>query len=132
MSGYLWTAADAAAATSGTACGDWQGVTGLSIDTRGIAPGELFVALAGENRDGHDFVAQALGAGAGAAIRSARFPVACRIASERIEAAGGAIVSREEIAVLDCGRLPVECEARPGDTLGAVLFEPADFDVVLF
>jgi UDP-N-acetylmuramoyl-tripeptide--D-alanyl-D-alanine ligase len=70
MSGYLWTAADAAAATSGTARGGWQGVTGLSIDSRSIAPGELFVALAGENRDGHDFVAQALGAGAGAAMVS--------------------------------------------------------------
>ena len=58
MSGYLWTAGDAAAATSGNARGGWQGVTGISIDTRGIAPGELFVALAGENRDGHEFVVQ--------------------------------------------------------------------------
>ena len=70
MSGYLWTAGDAAAATSGKLHGNWQGVTGISIDTRGIAPGELFVALAGENRDGHEFVAQALAAGAGAAMVS--------------------------------------------------------------
>jgi UDP-N-acetylmuramoyl-tripeptide--D-alanyl-D-alanine ligase len=70
MSEYLWTAGDAAAATSGNVRGDWQGVTGISIDTRSIAPGELFVALAGENRDGHDFVAQALAAGAGAAMVS--------------------------------------------------------------
>ncbi len=70
MSGYLWTAGDAAAATSGTARGGWSGVTGISIDTRSMAPGELFVALAGENRDGHGFVARALAAGAGAAMVS--------------------------------------------------------------
>jgi UDP-N-acetylmuramoyl-tripeptide--D-alanyl-D-alanine ligase len=70
MSRYLWSAADAAAATSGEARGDWEGVAGISIDTRSIATGELFVALAGENRDGHAFVAQALAAGAGAAMVS--------------------------------------------------------------
>jgi UDP-N-acetylmuramoyl-tripeptide--D-alanyl-D-alanine ligase len=70
MSAYLWTAADAAAATSGTLRGDWPGVGGVSIDTRTMEPGDLFVALAGENRDGHDFVAEALAAGAGAAMVS--------------------------------------------------------------
>lgn len=33
---------------------------GVSTDTRHIAPGELFVALKGENFDGHDFVAEAV------------------------------------------------------------------------
>ena len=66
----LWTAPDAAAATGGEARGHWQHVTGVSIDTRTIAPGELFVALAGESRDGHDFVADALAKGAGAALVS--------------------------------------------------------------
>ncbi|MCL5777841.1 UDP-N-acetylmuramoylalanyl-D-glutamyl-2,6-diaminopimelate--D-alanyl-D-alanine ligase [Limibaculum sp. FT325] len=70
MSAYLWTAADAAAATGGEARGRWQGVGGVSIDTRSIVPGELFVALTGENRDGHDFVADALTRGAGAALVS--------------------------------------------------------------
>jgi UDP-N-acetylmuramoyl-tripeptide--D-alanyl-D-alanine ligase len=70
MSRYLWTVADAVAATAGQACGDWQGVTGISIDTRSIAAGDLFVALVGENRDGHAFVAQALAAGGGAAMVS--------------------------------------------------------------
>ena len=68
MSRYLWAVGDAAAATGGTATGGWQGITGISIDTRSIAPGDLFVALAGENRDGHAFVAQALSAGATAAM----------------------------------------------------------------
>jgi len=70
MSRYLWTADEAAAATSGTARGGWPGVTGISIDTRSMARGDLFVALEGENRDGHEFVANALAAGAGAAMVS--------------------------------------------------------------
>ena len=64
----LWTASEAAAATGGTAQGDWS-VTGISIDTRTIQPGDLFVALTAA-RDGHDFVAQALDKGAGAALVS--------------------------------------------------------------
>lgn len=63
----LWTAAEAAGATGGTATG-WGAVSGVSIDTREIAPGDLFVALAGDNRDGHAFVADALARGAGAAM----------------------------------------------------------------
>ena len=64
----LWTANDAAAATGGRAQGDWI-VTGISIDTRTIEPGDLFVALK-DVRDGHDFVAQALDKGAAAALVS--------------------------------------------------------------
>ncbi len=66
----LWTAQDAARATGGQAAGDWQ-ATGLSIDTRSLQPGDLFVALKAA-RDGHDFVAQALEKGAGAALVSHR------------------------------------------------------------
>ncbi|MGH1426097.1 MAG: UDP-N-acetylmuramoyl-tripeptide--D-alanyl-D-alanine ligase [Pseudooceanicola sp.] len=62
----LWAGAEAAAATGGQLRGDWA-VTGVSIDTRTIAPGDLFVALSAA-RDGHDFVAQALDKGAGAAL----------------------------------------------------------------
>src|SRR2546429_5275350 len=46
-------------------------VPGISIDTRTIAPGEAFFAIKGDNRDGHDFVAAALAAGAGFAVVSA-------------------------------------------------------------
>ena len=45
--------------------------TGISIDSRSIAPGEAFFAIAGENRDGHAFVAGALAAGAGLAVIAA-------------------------------------------------------------
>ncbi len=64
----LWTAAEAAAATGGVARGDWA-VSGVSIDSRTLAPGDLFVALKAA-RDGHDFVAAALEKGAGAALVS--------------------------------------------------------------
>ena len=64
----LWTAAEAAEATGGIAAGDWA-AEGVSIDTRTIAEGDLFVALK-DVRDGHDFVAQALEKGAAAALVS--------------------------------------------------------------
>ena len=64
----LWTSDDAAAATGGRVTRDFT-VGGVSIDTRTIQPGDLFVALQAA-RDGHDFVAQALEKGAGAALVS--------------------------------------------------------------
>lgn len=66
----LWTKEDAVAATGGQAFGDWS-VSGVSIDTRELEQGDLFVALK-DVRDGHDFVASALKAGAGAALVSRR------------------------------------------------------------
>ncbi|GAB0115881.1 UDP-N-acetylmuramoyl-tripeptide--D-alanyl-D-alanine ligase [Acidisoma sp. C75] len=59
----LWTAEELAAATGGAMARPFA-AEGVSIDTRSIAPGDLFVALHGENRDGHLFVAAALAAGA--------------------------------------------------------------------
>lgn len=64
----LWTAAEAAAATGGHVTTDWQ-ADGVSIDTRTLRAGDLFVALR-DVRDGHDFVAQALERGAAAALVS--------------------------------------------------------------
>lgn len=64
----LWTSDDAAAATGGRVTRDFT-VGGVSIDTRTIQPGDLFVALQAA-RDGHDFVAEALEKGAGAALVS--------------------------------------------------------------
>jgi UDP-N-acetylmuramoyl-tripeptide--D-alanyl-D-alanine ligase len=66
----LWTSEDAARATGGTATQGWE-AQGVSIDTRTIRPGDLFVALSAA-RDGHDFVAQALEKGAAAALVTRR------------------------------------------------------------
>ena len=65
----LWTADEAARATGGTVRSPWT-VSGISIDTRTIQPGDLFVALQGDARDGHAFVAEALAKGAAAALVS--------------------------------------------------------------
>ncbi len=65
----LWTSRDAAAATLGTATHNFD-VSGLSIDTRTLKPGDLFVALKGESRDGHEFAGAALAAKAAAALVS--------------------------------------------------------------
>ena len=69
----LWGAAEALAATGGQATtdADWH-ATGVSIDSRHCTSGDLFIALAGPNFDGHDYVAAALGRGAVAAIVARR------------------------------------------------------------
>lgn len=64
----LWARADLVQATGGTATGDWEDVDGVVIDSRAVARGDLFVALHGPNHDAHRFVAQALAAGAAAAL----------------------------------------------------------------
>jgi len=64
----LWTSAEAVAATGGRTTADWQ-ASGVSIDSRDICAGDLFVALQ-DARDGHDFVADALARGAAAALVS--------------------------------------------------------------
>ncbi|MEO8375257.1 MAG: Mur ligase domain-containing protein, partial [Sphingomonas bacterium] len=48
----LWTSAEIAAATGGTASADFT-ATGVTFDSREIGPGDLFVALKGETSDGH-------------------------------------------------------------------------------
>ncbi len=65
----LWTLTDMAAAMradrSGAPPAD---ISGISIDTRTVARGEAFFAIAGEHRDGHEFVDAALKVGAGVAV----------------------------------------------------------------
>ena len=66
----LWTFAAADLATGATSTQPWA-ANGVSIDTRTLRPGDLFVALKAD-RDGHDFVAAALAKGASAALVSHR------------------------------------------------------------
>jgi UDP-N-acetylmuramoyl-tripeptide--D-alanyl-D-alanine ligase len=68
----LWTLDAMAAAMGAARAGALPaGVPGLSIDSRTVGRGEAFFAIAGENRDGHDFVAAALASGAGLAVVAA-------------------------------------------------------------
>jgi UDP-N-acetylmuramoyl-tripeptide--D-alanyl-D-alanine ligase len=63
--------ADLATAVDGTVRGDGAAVvSGVVVDSRRIRPGDLFVALAGDRTDGHEFVAAALGSGAAGAVVS--------------------------------------------------------------
>jgi UDP-N-acetylmuramoyl-tripeptide--D-alanyl-D-alanine ligase len=65
----LWTAAEAAIAVgSAPVPGANWAARGVSIDTRAVAPADLFVALKGPRFDGHDFVVAALSNGAAAAM----------------------------------------------------------------
>lgn len=73
MSAVLWQADELAEASGGSASGRWaRPITGVAIDSRRVAPGDVFFALVGPNQDGHDYVARALAAGAAAAVVSRR------------------------------------------------------------
>jgi UDP-N-acetylmuramoyl-tripeptide--D-alanyl-D-alanine ligase len=69
MSAILWNSADAADATGGKSNGDWV-ASGISIDTRTLESGDLFVAIDGVNQDGHKFIEAAFEKGACAAMVS--------------------------------------------------------------
>lgn len=66
----LWTQEEIIAATRGEAIGSHFEATGVSIDTRSLKPGDIFIALIGEHSDGHHYLHQAKAAGAAAAIVS--------------------------------------------------------------
>ncbi len=70
----LWTSAEIALATGGKITSKFD-VSGLSIDTRSLQLGDLFVALK-DVRDGHDFIPAALAAGAGGVL--------CQVSPENI------------------------------------------------
>ena len=63
----VWTAGEIAAATGGRLTGAGFAAGGVSIDTRTLEPGDLFVALAGA-RDGHEFLDAAFERGAAGAL----------------------------------------------------------------
>ena len=63
MAEPLWTAEEIAAACDGQVINGGFAATGISIDSRSIDPGDLFIALAGV-RDGHEFTDMALKTGA--------------------------------------------------------------------
>ena len=75
MAEALWTAGEIAAATGGVPGVSFE-VSGVSIDTRSVEPGDLFIALAGA-RDGHEFVGQAMAKGAAGALVSQPTPGPC-------------------------------------------------------
>ncbi len=64
----LWTRDEAVGATGGTCTKNWN-ASGVSIDTRTLQKGDIYVALSAA-RDGHDFIGDAFEKGAAAALVS--------------------------------------------------------------
>ncbi len=62
---FLWTIEEMVAAMQGRPLGVMpEGITGISIDSRTIQPGEAFFAIKGERVDGHNFASIAVANGA--------------------------------------------------------------------
>lgn len=82
----LWRSQALAGAMNGRPVGTMpEGVTGISIDTRTLQPGDAFFAIKGERFDGHDFATAALKAGAGLLIvAESKLPALGRITAPMI------------------------------------------------
>lgn len=71
MNAPLWTSAAMAMAMQASTRGALpDAITGISIDSRTLTPGEAYFAIKGDVHDGHDFVEAALKNGAGLAVVS--------------------------------------------------------------
>ncbi|MDQ0561389.1 UDP-N-acetylmuramoyl-tripeptide--D-alanyl-D-alanine ligase [Rhizobium mesoamericanum] len=102
---WLWTTEDMIAAMAGRPFGTLpEGITGISIDSRSIVPGEAFFAIKGDRVDGHDFASMAMANGAALLVVSeARLPAMGRLTVP-------VIVVEDVLAAL--GKLAIASRAR--------------------
>lgn len=98
-----------AAACAGLLLGaDREASVESSVDSREVVPGGLFFALPGEQTDGHQFVPQALAAGAAAAVVNREIPgVGPQIVVTDVRAALGQLASAHVAALRAAGNLTV-------------------------
>ncbi|WP_377296228.1 UDP-N-acetylmuramoylalanyl-D-glutamyl-2,6-diaminopimelate--D-alanyl-D-alanine ligase [Rhizobium sp. SGZ-381] len=110
---WLWETAEMMAAMSGRPVGQPPaGITGISIDSRSIAPGEAFFAIKGDRVDGHDFASIAVANGASLIVVSeAKLPAMGRLTVPMI-------VVEDVLAAL--GKLAVAARARSRAQIVAV------------
>ena len=106
----LWTDEQISVATQ-SHCTAPFAVSGVSIDTRSLEPGDLFVALPGSGRNGHDFVDTAFATGATAAL-------VCRGKIDPMKAAGPLVEVDDVLAALEA--LAHAARARSGAYITAV------------
>ncbi|NND49063.1 MAG: UDP-N-acetylmuramoylalanyl-D-glutamyl-2,6-diaminopimelate--D-alanyl-D-alanine ligase [Rhizobiales bacterium] len=107
----MWTAPEFLAAVEGKPDGELPGdVTGVSMDSRTIAPGEAFFAITGDRFDGHKFAGAALKNGACVAVVGDKF--------ERGDAAGALVRVDDPLAAM--GRLARAARTRSTGRIIAV------------
>jgi len=108
----LWSLDEVMAATGGRLAGAAapSSFDGVSIDSRTLAGGDIFVAITGERLDGHDFAAAALDKGAGIAIVARH--------DEAMRQAGALIEVDDPLKALE--RLGVAARARSSARIAAV------------
>jgi len=86
--------------------GEDKVISSVSIDTRALTKGALYVAIKGEQFDGHDFIQQAEAAGAGALLLNERIDSALPqvvVADTRLALAELAGAVRDKAQVKVCG-----------------------------
>jgi len=108
----LWSEAELTRAL-GVAPSVWlsAAVGGVSIDSRTLEPGDLFIAIKGEAHDGHDHVARAFEAGAAAAVVS-------RERTPKLAAFGAVFAVEDTLKAME--RLGVAARARSEARIVAV------------
>jgi UDP-N-acetylmuramoyl-tripeptide--D-alanyl-D-alanine ligase len=94
------------------------GMAGVSIDSRAIRPGELFLAIHGPRHDGHNFVAETFSRGAVAGVvareRLQEYPEDLR---RKVFAVDDTLVALHRLAARAC---EIWRRAKPGRRIGAV------------
>ncbi|SIQ54185.1 UDP-N-acetylmuramoyl-tripeptide--D-alanyl-D-alanine ligase [Rhizobium sp. RU35A] len=110
---WLWNTAEMMAVMGGRPVGSGPaGVTGISIDSRSITPGEAFFAIKGERVDGHDYATLAVANGASLIVVSeAKLPALGRLTTPMI-------VVEDVLAAL--GKLAVAARVRSRAQIVAV------------
>lgn len=96
--------AEIAEITGGEFHGEADVTGSASVDSRSLEPGGLFVAIAGDNVDGHDFARQAMEAGAAAVLATRVVDAPCVVVDDATSALGriarAVIDRRPEVTVV--------------------------------
>ncbi|MFW6256110.1 MAG: UDP-N-acetylmuramoyl-tripeptide--D-alanyl-D-alanine ligase, partial [Candidatus Sumerlaeota bacterium] len=132
-----WTAAQIAEACAGEIRGDENArASAISTDTRALNPGDAFLALRGENFDGHDYLDRAVEAGASILIvdtpGKAPENVTSVIVKDTLRAWGElAAFYRDRFSARRIGIVGSSGKTTVKDMLAAILRDAAGEDAVL-